>query len=252
MTTTSVGMRCPECSREKTKVVRMGGGVDPILTYVLIGLNVLMFFGSKGGNFFAGGGTQIYFDLSLYPIAVSEEPWRLLSSGFLHVNFLHLGLNMYMLYVLGPALENTLGRARFLALYLASVVGGSFLVVLFSSFPDSVADLLRASPTGGTVGASGAIFGLFGGAYMYYRARGETAMTAQLGPTILINLAFTFFIPFISIGGHLGGLIVGGAIGSFLYLASRRRASQILQVGAVVVLAVVLFAAAIIVAPGVA
>ena len=253
MTPTPVGMRCPECSKQKQQVHTLrGGGEEPILTWALLAINILAFFGSKGGSLFASGGTQTYYDLSLFPIAVSEEWWRLLSSGFLHVNALHLFFNMYMLYILGPSLESTLGKGRFIALYLASVLGGSFLVVLFSSFPGDLASLLRASPTGGTVGASGAIFGLFGGAYMYYRARGETMMTAYLGPTILMNLAFTVIIPFISLGGHLGGLIVGGVIGMFYWTAGKRRLPAIAQIGLVCALAVALLGAAVIVAPGVA
>jgi membrane associated rhomboid family serine protease len=250
MTPTPVGMRCPECSKQKTKVhnLRSAGG-DPLVTWVLLGLNVLMYFGSKGGNLFSSGGTQAYFDLSLVPVLAGEEPWRMITSGFLHANVLHIFLNMYMLWILGPELERTLGKGRFLALYLLSIVGGSMLVVAFSAAPDDIARLLRAGETTQTVGASGAIFGLFGGAYMYYRARGEHMMTSYLGPTILINLAFTLLIPFISIGGHLGGLLAGGIAGVLYGWAARKRMKAPPQIAIVVVLAVVLFGLGVAVAP---
>jgi membrane associated rhomboid family serine protease len=246
MTPTPVGMRCPECSKQKTKVVRVAGGVDPVVTWALIGLNVLMFFGTRSAP-------DAYADLTLVPGLVGEDWFRVLTSGFLHATgsfgFMHIFLNMYMLWILGPELERALGRVRFLALYLAAVIGGSFLVVAFAAAPENLAELLRSAPNQRTVGASGAIFGLFGGAYMYYRARGEHMMTAYLGPTILMNLAFTLLIPFISIGGHLGGLLVGGVAGILYAQGDKRRTPGWVQAAIVSVVAVALWVLSVVIAP---
>jgi membrane associated rhomboid family serine protease len=108
---------------------------------------------------------------------------------------------MYILYWLGTMLEPSLGHARFVALYFASLLAGSFGALLLS--PNAV-----------TVGASGAVFGLMGAAFVLQRARGIDPMQSGIGPVILLNLAISFIIPNISIGGHLGGL-VGGVLAAF-------------------------------------
>jgi membrane associated rhomboid family serine protease len=109
---------------------------------------------------------------------------------------------MYILYWLGSMLEPALGHVRFVALYFASLIAGSFGALLLS--PDKF-----------TVGASGAVFGLMGAAFVMQRARGINPMESGIGPVILFNLAFSFIVPNISIGGHLGGLI-GGTLAAFL------------------------------------
>jgi membrane associated rhomboid family serine protease len=132
------------------------------------------------------------------------------TAGFLHSGLLHIGFNMYILYWLGTMLEPSLGHARFLALYLASLLAGSFGALL-------------VSPNAVTVGASGAVFGLMGAAFVMQRARGMDPMQSGIGPVILFNLVLSFVIPNISIGGHIGGL-VGGAAAAFAMerLAGRR------------------------------
>ena len=215
MTTTAVGMRCPDCAGQKQQVHTLRSmHVDPTVTYVLIAVNVLLFLGSgAGGSFLTGSGgtSRVFFDLALFGPSVDQgDYWRLVSSGFLHSGLLHVGFNMYILYWLGTMLEPSLGHARFLALYLASLLAGSFGALLLS--PNAV-----------TVGASGAVFGLMGAAFVMQRYRGIDPMQSGIGPVILFNLVISFVIPNISIGGHLGGL-VGGAAAAFAMerLAARR------------------------------
>ena len=123
------------------------------------------------------------------------EWWRLLTAAFLHYGPIHLGMNMLALWWIGRPLEDYLGPARYLLLYLVSGIAGS-------------AGSLLISPTGFTVGASGAIFGILGAAIVLERQHtyvlGGSAFTL-----LIVNLAFTFAVPGISIGGHLGGLTAG-------------------------------------------
>jgi len=208
MTATPVGMRCPECARQRTPVRTLRSmHVDPTVTYVLIAVNVLLFIGtSAGGSSLAGGsgGGAVFRDLALYGPAIDQggEYWRLVTGGFLHAGIFHIFFNMYILYWLGTMLEPGLGHVRFAALYLASLLAGSFGALLLK--PDAV-----------TVGASGAVFGLLGAAFVFQRLRGMNPMQSGIGPLILLNLAIGFIPGLnISIGGHLGGL-AGGALAAF-------------------------------------
>jgi membrane associated rhomboid family serine protease len=200
MTPTPVGMRCPECARDRTPVRTLRStSDDPVATYVLIAMNVLAFVGSlAGGSGVAerGGGSVIVNGALFGPAVADGEYWRLLTSGFLHAGLIHIGFNMYLLYILGTMLEPAIGRARFLALYFTSLLGGSFGALLLN--PDSL-----------TVGASGAVFGLMGGAVVIMRARGFDPMASGLPMLIGLNLLITFVFPGISIGGHIGGLVAG-------------------------------------------
>ena len=239
MTATPVGMRCPDCAGQRQRVHTMRSmHVDPIATYVLIAINVLLFLGSGAGGSFltgSGGNTRVFLDLALFGPAVDQgDYWRLVTSGFLHSGLLHIGFNMYILYWLGTMLEPSLGHARFVALYLTSLLAGSF-------------GALVLSPNAVTVGASGAVFGLMGAAFVMQRARGIDPMQSGIGPVILFNLALSFIIPNISIGGHLGGL-VGGALAAFAmdWLGARRR-GIVAPVGACVVIGAIAAVAAIVV-----
>ena len=126
--------------------------------------------------------------------------WRMFTYMWLHSesSFLHIAFNMFGLWILGAALENYLGSPRMLLIYASSVVWGSAGAILLS--PDAL-----------TVGASGGVFGLMGALLVLSRHRGMEMMRSALGPVLLLNLVFTFAIPGISIGGHLGGL-AGGAV----------------------------------------
>src|SRR5215212_1607432 len=154
MTPTPVGMRCPDCAGKRQRVHTMRTMyVAPLATYALIAVNALLFLGS-GGSLGGGGGNKVFSDFALYgPLVDQGDYWRLVTAGFLHSGLLHIGFNMYILYWLGTMLEPSLGHLRFLALYMTSLVCGSFGALLLS--PNAV-----------TVGASGAVFGLMGAAFV--------------------------------------------------------------------------------------
>jgi membrane associated rhomboid family serine protease len=247
MTATPVGMRCPECSRQKTQVRTLRNiYAEPTVTYVLIGINVLMYLGLMASG---GRGGLVYEDLTLFTFAMNDsgqfigvaegDYWRLITAGFLHsVNPIHILLNMYALYLLGTMLEPVLGHVRFTALYFASLLAGS------------AGALVTAAVNQPTVGASGAVFGLMAAAFVFQRARGIDPWRSGLGPVILFNLIFPFLFPGlnISVGGHIGGL-VGGAVAA---LAMERlgtvRRGDLLPVLSCVVVGAVSVAAAIAIA----
>jgi membrane associated rhomboid family serine protease len=221
MTATPVGMRCPDCSRQRTRVRTVRSvHADPTATYVLIAINVLLFVGSTAGgsSLGNGGGSRVFNDLALYGPAVADgDYWRLITGGFLHAGVLHILFNMYVLYWLGTMLEPAIGHVKFVALYFASLLCGSFGALVLS--PDSL-----------TVGASGAVFGLMGAAFVFQRMRGVDPMASGIGPVILLNLGLSFVIANISIGGHLGGL-VGGALCAFVMeRLMQRRAGDVMPV----------------------
>src|SRR3954471_90027 len=152
MTTTSVGMRCPECAQQKTRVVRRAyAGGDPIVTYTLIGMNVLAFIGTLVSGSSVGGsvgGDSLLQKASLNATAVADgEVWRIVTSGFMHYGTLHLLFNMYALYILGQLLEPAIGRLRFVLIYFVALLCGSVGALLLD-------------PNAFTAGASGAVFGL--------------------------------------------------------------------------------------------
>ncbi len=202
MTPTPVGMRCPECASERTKVTR--GAVAPShydapATYILIALNVAAFLAEvvSGSGGLSVQNSSVYFDFCLYGPSVAEGEWyRLLTSGFLHASIFHIGFNMFALYFLGRILEPGIGTPRFVALYFASLFAGSFGAILLD-------------PNALTVGASGAVFGIFGATFVIARSRGVDALASSIAIILVLNLALTFGRPEISIGGHLGGLAAG-------------------------------------------
>jgi membrane associated rhomboid family serine protease len=243
MTSTSVGMRCPECASQRTPVrqVSFGGfsrGAEPA-TYVLIGLNVLAFVAelvAGGGAGTLEGGGRLIRDggLNAFAIDVGGEWWRIVTSGFLHAGPLHLLLNMFALYILGSLLEPAVGTARFVGIYLVSLLAGSL-------------GALVLDPLELTVGASGAVFGLMAAAFVMARRRGLEDLASQIGIYVLINLVFTFSVPNISVGGHVGGL-VGGALAAFAvawFERSRMRRARQLELAVMAVLAALAFAGAL-------
>jgi membrane associated rhomboid family serine protease len=240
MTPTPVGMRCPECARQRTKVVRgpaagaTGFGQSPA-TYCLIAINVIAYLieitaGSGGLNNPSG---TIVVDFGLFGPSVADGEWyRLVTCGFLHASLIHLGFNMLLLFFLGRLLEPALGTPRFLLLFLASLLAGSFGALVLD--PDAL-----------TVGASGAVFGLIGAAFVIARGRGMNALAGELGFLIVINLVFTFGASNISIGGHLGGLAGGFVCAAAIVAGERemlgpnRRVAELVVMGAVAVVSVV-------------
>jgi len=172
-------------------------------------------------------GDVVFQNFAFANIFADSQPWRMLTAAFLHSQgfLLHIVLNMYTLWIFGQALEPLLGRIRFLALYLISAVGGSvgYLVLTPTLPPIAV------------VGASGAIFGLFGAMLVVQRHRGGE--TKQLWVLIAINGAIGFFVPGIAWQAHLGGLITGGLAAAAIAYAPRGKNQALLQAGGIVLVA---------------
>ena len=228
MTPTPVGMRCPECARERTRVQRLPSlSRTPVATQALIGLNVLAFLAetAAGAPLGGGGGGTVWVHGVLFGPAISmnHEYWRLVTAGFLHDGLFHLFVNMISLYFVGSALEPAIGRVNFLAVYFVSLLAGSFGALWFS-------------PGIPTLGASGAIFGIFGALIVVARRRGIPIWQSGLGYVLVFNLIFSFSVRGISIGAHLGGL-VGGLITGWLIVevAERRRMATAALIGCAVV-----------------
>lgn len=246
-----VGVLCPECMREgraSIAATRAGGaggyarrllphGV-PVVTYVLMALCVVVYVAqlTTGGAVTDAG--------VLDPSAIATQPWRMLTSAFLHSpdTFLHILFNLYALFIFGPVLEQFLGRLRFLALYLVTAFGGSVGVVLVYQLwvvsghasAHWLGTLLTPSAA---LGASGAIFGLLGAIVALRGAMGVQSM--QLLIVVVANLAFSFFVPGIAWEAHVGGLLTGLAIG-FVFLRTRRTSQRTVQIVAVAAIAVAL------------
>jgi membrane associated rhomboid family serine protease len=225
MTPTPVGMRCPECSRERVKVRTIRTpSTRYSATQILIALNVAAYVAELATGASGGGGLSgwVYYHGSLIgpaltghnfigpPFDGTHQIWRLLTAGFLHASLIHIGLNMLSLYFVGRSLEPAIGRTNFVAIYLASLLAGSFGALVFQ-------------PDVPTLGASTAIFGIFGALIAVAHARGISLMASGLGPILAINLLFTLTVSNISIGGHLGGLVAGLLCGQVIIEVGERR-----------------------------
>lgn len=234
----SVGHQCPECVSQGNRSVRQprtifGGrpGGKPHATYTLIAINVLLYLIEITNSTFPGRFEM--FGGAAYTTGgvVNGEWYRLITGAFLHLTTpVHIIFNMWALWVVGPQLEQVLGKVRYVSLYLLAAVGGNVLLYL-------------VSPGEAAVGASGAIFGLFGAFFVIGRRLG--AQTGGIVSLIVINLVFTFVFPGISWEGHVGGLVTGSALAvAFAYAPPK---SRMLVQGGAVVAAVVVFAVAVLV-----
>lgn len=215
MTPTPVGMRCPGCARERTKVKTLRSiPTTPRVTEVLIAINVIAFIAEVASGLpLAGGQTgNVLIKGGLYGPAITEqhEYWRILTSGFLHYSLLHIAFNMFFLYIMGRMLEPAIGPLNFLVVYLVSLLAASFGALLFE--PDAL-----------TVGASGACFGVLGALIVVAYNRRISLWQSGLGLTLVINIVFSFSVAGISIGGHLGGLIGGLITGAAIVELDERR-----------------------------
>jgi membrane associated rhomboid family serine protease len=215
MTVTPVGMRCPECGRDRTQVRRISPGLRAgaaPATYALIAINVAAFVAELATGAGAGFGAHgsVIDNAGLNgPAVANGDWWRIVTAGFLHAGILHIAFNMYVLFVLGTLLEPAIGTPRFLGVYFVSLLAGAFGALLLS-------------PNELTVGASGAIFGVMAAAFVVARHRGIEQLAGQIAIFIIINLLFTFGVSGISVGGHLGGLIGGGLAGLLIVFSERR------------------------------
>ncbi len=222
MISASVGFHCPECLRDQDPGRNRGGhqhhvgvprprtlaggtlSANPrLVTIVLIALNVAVFVAEQSHS-------ALKIEYGLYGPAIAHGQWyRLITATFLHENVTHIGLNMLSLWWIGPSVEAALGRARYLALYMLSGLGGSALSFLLSP----------ANTLG--IGASGAIFGLLGALFVLVRrVRGDMRPIVFL---IVLNLVFSFSVSGIDWRAHVGGLVTGVLIAFGMVHAPRDR-----------------------------
>ncbi|WP_026532682.1 rhomboid family intramembrane serine protease [Arthrobacter sp. H41] len=232
----AVGFQCVDCVRDQARNIPATrtafGGVArtgrPVITFSIIGVCVVLFLLQLVSPLVTGALLYAPYYTAGVQGVVEPEPWRMLTAAFLHSpNFLlHIAFNMYALWILGQALEPMLGRARFAALYLLAAVGGSVGVLLLAGFNQ------------GVVGASGAVFGLFGALFIIQRKTGGDVR--QIVVLIAINGVLGFVVQGISWQAHLGGLLTGAAGAAVLAYAPKGHRRAALQWAGLAAVAVVL------------
>jgi membrane associated rhomboid family serine protease len=244
-----VGVQCVDCANaaRAAQAARAGGfgsafgaglrgGSRPYVTFTLIGLCVLVFIAEyliPSNNIVAcsSGGTENF--LEMIPVCAVSQPWRFLTSNFIHYGFLHILFNMWALWAVGVFLERALGRWRYLALYVICGIAGSALTM-------ACADLSSSTSTAwitASGGASGAIFGLFGATVWVVKRLGQNLRGILL--VVVINVVYTFVGTNIAWQAHVGGLVVGLALGA-VYAFAPRSHYRAVTVAATVVAAVLI------------
>ncbi len=200
----SVGFQCPECARDKQVTRQINTFARPLVTQIIIAVCVALFVFSYGGN-----QNEIISNYGLNPVLVQYygEWYRIITSMFLHLNFMHIAFNMLALWQVGLVLENRLGKYKFAVIYLLSGISGGLLSVYMNE------------PMAFSVGASGAVFGLFG-AYVAISRRLNSDASGML-VMIAINLGLGFVVPNIDWHGHVGGLIAGFVLGNIVEIRRR-------------------------------
>lgn len=178
------------------------------VTLILLTINVVLFVGQSLPNGFLTHNILTGNSLTnigvLYGPAVQDgQTWRILSSGFLHGGIVHIGFNMYLLFMLGPQMEQGFGSLRFSLMYFGSLFGGALAVLLFDF----------AQPT---LGASGAVLGLAGAMFVALWARGINPRQSPVFGLVILNLALPLLVPGISFWGHFGGVAAGAALATVL------------------------------------
>jgi len=247
MRSASVGQQCVECIREggrSTRAAKTAFGGRPAagapVTWTLVAINVAIFLISMAKPSLVDDLSMVGYGVFLpgfHLQGVAAGQWyRLLTSaftapgtGFGGLGFMDILFNMWALIYLGPALEKMLGRARYLALYLLSAIGGSVLYFWI------------AQPNAEAAGASGAIFGLFGAWFVVSRRlRLDTRGIMLL---IAINLAFSFiYRSTIAWQDHIGGLVTGALLAAAFAYAPRKNRTAIQVAAAIAVLAILVVA----------
>jgi len=228
----AVGVHCVDCVREAQRgaaVPRTSFGapvrqLTPYATYTLIGIDVVVYVIQ------VLVGPAVATELALWTGDVVQRPWTLLTAAFLHAGWLHLATNMYALWLMGQYLEVQLGRARFVLSYLVCALGGGVVYTLLTS-PETLSF---------AVGASGAVFGLFGMVGVVLRRMGSSAR--GIVAVVAINAVLGFVIPNIAWQAHLGGLVTGVLLGLAMAHAPRgtaRRTSWFALAGMTVLLVAV-------------
>lgn len=215
----SVGHQCVDCVAEGQRTTAQARTVagapvrtdrpTPLVTYILIGLNVLFYAVTVAQSRSLMNnqiGSSLFADWALWPplVVAGDEYFRILGSGFLHFGIMHLAVNMFALWIIGRDTEIILGRSRYIGVYLVSILGGSAAVMFFENW-DAV-----------TAGASGAVFGLLGAQMIILlRLRRSPAPVLVI---VVLNIVISITVPGISLWGHLGGLAAGAATtAAFLY-----------------------------------
>ncbi|WKR20149.1 rhomboid family intramembrane serine protease [Actinomyces israelii] len=209
----AVGVHCVDCARRSAASRRgvrslLGGRVvtDTLVTKGLIVACVLIYLVQRAVP-------ELGVQLAFVPALAADQPWRFITTAFLHASPMHLAFNMWALWVLGSALEPVLGRWRFTALYMLSAVGGSAMIY-WLAWPTT-----PSAWVGLTVGASGAVFGLFAALFIIQRRFGrDTTMIVGL---LALNLVISFLGANISWQGHLGGLATGALVSTLYAWAPR-------------------------------
>lgn len=235
-----VGFQCPVCIDEarrrlptqRTAFGARAGSGRPTVTYSVIAICVVVYIIQilpvSAGQLLSPlpDLTELWayapaYTSAWYPVF---EPWRMLTSAVLHHpgNAMHIAFNMLALWFVGRAMEPEIGRSRFIALLVLSAWGGSLAILL-----SSVVGL--SSPFGPTVGASGAVFGLFGALFILMRSSGSE--TGGIVALVVINMAVSFLVPNISWQGHLGGLITGVLVALIIAKSPRRNRALWTSVG---------------------
>ena len=200
----SVGFQCPECAKDKQVTRTLNSFARPVITQIIIVACVALFIFSYGAN-----KNEIISNFGLNPILVQYygEYYRLITSMFLHVNIMHIAFNMLALWQVGLVLESRLGKFKFAVIYFLSGISGGLLSAYMNE------------PMAFSVGASGAVFGLFG-AYVAISRRLNADANGML-VMIAINLGLGFVVPNIDWHGHVGGLVAGFLLGNLVELRRR-------------------------------
>jgi membrane associated rhomboid family serine protease len=245
MTAGPVGLRCPDhatASGKRTASRAIAGratvaptthlrGTEALVTKTLIAVNVAIYLiTAVQGNGLNAPGGPLWDKMILWgPYIARNEYWRLITAAFLHASVLHIAFNMLALWWFGAAVENYLGRGRFIGLYLVGGLAGS-------------AGALIQAPLTPVVGASGAIFAILGAMMILeWQTTGRLAGNAMT--LIVINLALGFAIVNVSIGGHIGGLI-GGILATLTFARWGKGHGAYSRVGIVGVVGLVVLAVA--------
>lgn len=200
----AVGVLCPECAgpqkRRQTSAMFSGVAFDkPIVTYAIAIICVAVYVIEV-----AIPQTKIWF--GFIPMFSIIQPWRFLTTAFLHGSIMHLLLNMLALVQIGLIVETVIGRWKFLALYLLSAFGGSVFVLVLAVLFNPQALYTN------TIGASGAVFGMFAALLVIARHHGSQAMMVQIAVLLGINFVWGLMVPGISWQGHLGGALTGALV----------------------------------------
>ncbi len=218
---------------EEKKLSKLFGNKKPVVTTALIIINVLIFMFGFNSNIF----NYLINNFGNHYLLLKEgEIYRLITSGFLHADILHIFFNMYALWAVGKEIEKYYGKIKLLIIYFVSMIIGSLFAAVFTN--------------GMIVGASGAIFGLFGSLLFFsynYRATIDNLLKSPIMSVILLNLAIGFIVPNVSISAHVGGLI-GGFLSSMAVGIETKKSKLDKINSSIVILLTIIFLSVMIIA----